>query len=87
MTMKKLTKSQKQLIILGIIMASIVVVLAIFVFKPPVASKPTFTAQTVDTSISKDILGKPEYRRLSAPVPLPLVPGRTGRPNPFEPYQ
>lgn len=84
--MKKLTKSQKQLIGLAAVLSAIVVVLAIFVFKPPAVAPETFTPKAVDTSISKDVLQQPEYRRLTLPVDLPLVPGRTGRENPFVPY-
>jgi len=84
--MKKLSKSQKQLIALAVVLAAIVVVLAIFVFKPPVVRQEAYLPKTIDTRIDKDILGEPEYRRLSLPIDLPLVPGRTGRENPFEPY-
>lgn len=84
--MKKLTKSQKQLLLLAALFAAIVVVLAVFIFKPPAPVAETFTPKIVDTHIPKDILQQPEYRRLSLPVALPLVPGRTGRENPFEPY-
>lgn len=84
--MKKLTKSQKQLILLALVLAAIVVVLAVFIFKPPAPVVETYTPQTVDTRISKDLLQQPEYRRLSLPIDLPLVPGRTGRPNPFVPF-
>ena len=41
---------------------------------------------SVDTSIPKTVLEHPEYRRLRMPVDLPIVPGRMGRDNPFEPY-
>lgn len=96
-----LNKSQKQLIMLGGIMAAIVVVLAIYVFKPPPSSVESFTPPTVDTNISKAILTEPEYRRLSSPISapagtvsgtdttsgdVPISPGATGRPNPFDPY-
>lgn len=85
--MNTLTKNQKQLIFLAVTMVGIAVTLAVFVFKPPAPATETFTPKAVDTRISKDILNKPEYRRLSLPIDLPLVPGRTGRANPFEPYQ
>lgn len=85
--MKKLTKSQKQLIMLAVIFGAIVVVLAVFVFRPPPPTTESFTPKTVDTRIPMDLLQQPEYRRLSLPIDLPLVPGRTGRSNPFEPYR
>lgn len=87
MIMKKLNKSQKQMLMLGAVLFAIVVVLAVFVFKPPVQNAESYTPKTIDVRISKDILQQPEYRRLSSPVQLPLVPGKTGRENPFQPYQ
>lgn len=85
--MKKLTKSQKQLIGLAAVLATIVIVLAIFVFKAPVSIEgEVFVPKTLDSQISKTVLGKPEYPRLTLPIALPLVPGKTGRPNPFAPY-
>lgn len=98
--MKPLTKSQKQLIMLGAIMAAIVVVLAVYVFKPQASYVETFAPPTVDTTISKAVLTMPEYRLLSSPVVapsgyasgtgtsgvVPIVPGPTGRENPFAPY-
>ena len=86
--MKKLTKSQKQLIALGVILGAIVIVLAVFVFKPPTAEQQaTYVPKAIDTRIPRDVLQKPEYRRLSLPITLPLSPGRMGRENPFAPYQ
>ena len=87
MTMRTLTKSQRQLLFLSVVLAAIVVVLAIFVFKPPLVIEPSYVPKTVDTRIPNDLLREPEYRRLNSPVELPLVPGRTGRSNPFEPYR
>lgn len=98
-----LTKSQKQLVALGAILVAIVVVLAAYVFKPPASTVESFTPQRVDTSISKDVLAVPEFRRLASPIAapagyaagtgtaatggdVPLVPGATGRENPFAPY-
>lgn len=82
----RLTKSQKQLIMLGGILATTVVVLGIFVFKPESFTVTPYVPKTVDTSVPKDVILHPEYRRLRMPVDLPLVPGRMGRDNPFEPY-
>ncbi len=84
--MSKLTKSQKQLILLGVVLAAILVVLAIFIFKPPALLQEVFAPKTIDTRIPDDVLKAPEYRHLIMPVELPLVPGPTGRPNPFAPY-
>lgn len=82
----KLTKSQKQIALLGGIMTAIVVVLGIFVFKPPADQVAPYQPKSVDTRIPKDVLENPEYDRLRLPVELPLQPGRMGRENPFEPY-
>lgn len=84
--MKKLTKSQRQLIMLGVLMAAIVAVLAIFVFKPPQVQVTTYVPRSVDTGVPDAVLKHPAYRGLSSPVDLPLSPGQTGRDNPFEPY-
>jgi len=82
----RLTKSQKQLALLGGIVAVIVVVLGIFFFSPETFTEAPYQPKTVDTNIPTDVLEHPEYRRLQLPVDLPLVPGRMGRENPFEPY-
>lgn len=82
----KLTKSQKQLALLGTILAAIVAVLGIFVFKPPEEQTAPYQPKSIDTRIPKDALEHPEYERLRLPVDLPLQPGRMGRENPFEPY-
>jgi hypothetical protein len=83
----KLTKSQRQLVTLGVLMAAIIGVLAFVVVKPPSSSTTeTYSQRTVDTAIPDGVLKHPAYRGLSSPVDLPLVPGRTGRDNPFEPY-
>ncbi len=87
MTMRKFTKSQKQMMVLAALLVAIVVVLAIFVFKPTVAVRSPYVPKVVDTRIPDDLLRQPEYRKLNLPVELPLVPGRTGRSNPFEPYR
>jgi len=81
-----LNKSQKQLIILGVVLAITVIVMGIFFFKPEVFVEEPYRPQTVDVTISKDVIENPEYRRLNLPVELPLVIGRLGRDNPFEPY-
>ncbi len=81
-----LTKSQKQLILLGGILATIVVVLGIFVFSPETFTETPYQPKSVDVVIPDDVLEHPEYRALRLPVELPLVPGRMGRDNPFEPY-
>ena len=82
----RLTKSQKQMILLGGIMTVIVAVLGIFVFSPETFTEEPYQPKTVDTAIPDDVIEHPEYRRLRLPVDLPLVPGRMGRENPFEPY-
>ncbi len=81
------SKNQKQLIVLGALLAAIITVIAIYFFKPPtdVAVEP-FVAPSVDTRIVDDLLKHPEYRRLELHVELPVVPGRMGRENPFEAY-
>ena len=84
--MAKLSKSQKQLVLLGLVLATIVVVLAIFFVKPTEIIRKVYVPPTVDTAISKRLLLIPEYKKLTTPVQLPLVPGRAGRPNPFLPY-
>lgn len=82
----KLNKSQKQIIVLGGVMAAIVIVLGIFFFSPASFVETPYQPKTVDTAISMDVIEHPEYGRLQLPVELPLVPGRMGRDNPFEPY-
>jgi|GEM_PF-2518431 len=82
----KLNKSQKQLIVLGAVMAAIVVVLGIVFFSPAPYTETPYQAKTVDTAIPTDVVDHPEYVQLRLPVDLPLVPGRMGRDNPFEPY-
>lgn len=82
----RLTKSQKQLILLGAILATIVVVLGIFVFKPETFVQAPYQPKQVDTVIPRAVVEHPEYPRLRLPVELPIVPGRMGRDNPFEPY-
>lgn len=82
----RLTKSQKQLLALGILVAAIVVVLGIFIFKPESFTEAPYVPKSVDTQIPKAVVEHPEYRQLRMPVELPLVPGRMGRDNPFEPY-
>ena len=84
--MKKLNKSQKQLIVLGGVLAAIVVVLGLYFFSPSAFVDTPYQPKTVDTSIPKDVVEHPEYSSLRLPVELPLVPGRLGRDNPFEPY-
>ena len=81
-----LTKSQKQIALLGGILTVIVVLLGIFVFKPESLVVTPYQPKTVDTEIPADVLAHPEYKRLRLPVDLPLEPGRLGRDNPFEPY-
>jgi hypothetical protein len=82
----RLTKSQRQMILLGGILAVIVVVLGIFVFKPETFTEAPYQPKVVDTSIPTEVIEHPEYRRLRLPIDLPLVIGRMGRDNPFEPY-
>ena len=81
-----MTKSQKQLIVLGVVVGAILTVLAIFVFKPQAVFTEVYVPKEVDTSISKDLLVQPEYRRLQEPPGVSLEIGRTGRDNPFDPY-
>ena len=81
-----LNKSQKQMVLLGAVLAAIVVVVAVFFFKPTTFVEEPYRPQAVDVNISKDVLEHPEYPRLRLPVELPLVPGRLGRENPFDPY-
>jgi hypothetical protein len=85
--MPQLTRTQKQLILLGVLVAAILVLIAVFMFKPPSISKaPAYVAPKVETKIPSDLIERPEYRRLELRVDLPVVPGRMGRDNPFEPY-
>lgn len=82
----RLNKSQKQMIVLAGILAAIVVLLGIFVFKPETFTSTPYVPKSVDTVIPKSVVEHPEYSQLRMPVDLPLVPGRMGRDNPFEPY-
>jgi len=81
-----LKKSQKQLILLGGILATTVAVLGIFVFAPKTFNETPYQPKTVDTKLPKDVVQHPEYEQLRLPVELPLKPGLMGRDNPFEPY-
>ncbi len=82
-----LNKSQKQLIVLAVLLGAILVVIAVFLFKPPATmQEEPYVAPTVDTRIPNDLTERPEYRRLQLQVQLPVAPGKTGRENPFEPY-
>lgn len=85
--MPQLTRTQKQLILLGVLVAAILIVIAVFMFKPPSITRgPVYVAPQVETRIPNDLLERPEYRKLELRVELPVVPGRMGRDNPFEPY-
>lgn len=84
-----MTKDQKQLAMLGGLVAAIVIVLVVFVLKPGGPAAPeegAFAPRAVETRVPDGVLKHPEYRKLSSPVELPLKPGQTGRDNPFEPY-
>ncbi len=82
-----ISKSQKQLILLAVLLGAILVVVAVFLFKPPATMQEApYVAPTVDARIPKDLTERPEYRRLQLQVQLPVMPGQTGRDNPFEPY-
>ena len=65
---------------------AIIGVLALYVFQPPTFIETPYESAPIDTRIPKDLIERPEYRRLRLPVELPIVPGRMGRDNPFEPY-
>ena len=81
-----MTRSQKQLIVLGVLLTAIVVVLGIFILRSPSSTQRTYQPKTIDTRIPRSVLDNPEYARLRLPVDLPLVPGRMGRENPFDAY-
>jgi len=85
--MKKLTKNQKQLLILGGLIAAILATLAIFVFRPTPPPPATVVTKTIDPRIPEDLVKSQAYRSLRLQADLPLVPGMMGRNNPFEPYQ
>lgn len=84
--MKKLTKNQKQLILLGVLFAAILAVLGVFVFRPTETVQDTYVPKTVDTRIPDELVKRQDFRNLRLPIELPLVVGRMGRENPFEPY-
>lgn len=81
-----LTKSQKQLILLGVLLAAIVAVLGLTVFRPETFESAPYQPKAVDAVIPREVIDHPEYRSLKLPVELPLTPGVMGRDNPFEPY-
>jgi hypothetical protein len=82
-----LKKEQKQLILLGVLLAAIVGVLAWYLLRPTVTTMETYASKEVRTDIPSAVLEHPEYRKLSLPVELPLTaPAKKGRQNPFEPY-
>ncbi len=85
--MPQLDHQKKLLIVLLVLIATIVAVLAVYIFKPPVVTEaPAYVPPKVDTRIPNNLVEHPEYRRLELRVDLPVVPGRMGRENPFVPY-
>ncbi len=85
--MPSFTRNQKQLLVLGLLLIAILVVLAFYVIRLPVARRDApYAAPTIEAKIPDDLVRRPEYRRLELRVDLPVVPGRMGRDNPFEPY-
>lgn len=83
---KKMTKSQMQLVILGVLVATIIGVLIFFVSSGPSLNQVSYEVKKIDTDLSGDVFDHPEYSKLNSPVSLPVTSGPTGRDNPFEPY-
>lgn len=85
--MAKLTKTQKQFILLGALLATILIVV-IWVSGGGGGGEAvmgTYVPKTVSTRLSEDVFTHPEFSKLKSPVSLPLSPGTAGRDNPFDP--
>lgn len=83
---KKISKSQIQLMLFGVLVAAIIGVLIFFVSSGPQLTQEVYETKTIDTNLSGEVFEHPEYKRLKSPVTLPVTAGPTGRDNPFEPY-
>ncbi len=83
---KKMSKNQRQLIVLGALLAVIAGVLIFYFSRSQPSYEEAYRQKELSTEIPKAIFEQAEYRRLTSPVELPLQPGPTGRPNPFIPY-
>jgi len=83
---KKITKSQKQLMLLGVLVAMIIGVLIYFVSSGASLPREVYEAKKIDTDLSGEVFDHPEYKKLRSPITLPVTAGPVGRENPFEPY-
>ena len=84
--MAKISKSQRDMIILGGVLAVTVGVLIWFFAKGSQTPQETYQPKSVDTQIKRELFEMAEFRRLRQPVPLPLEPGAMGRSDPFSAY-
>lgn len=85
--MPKMSKTTRQLIILGVIVGLIVGVL-IWVVGGGSGEivGVTYRGRAVSTEIDASIFEHPVYKKLQSPVRLPVIAGATGRENPFQPF-
>jgi len=86
--MKKLTKTQKQFMMLGGLVAVIIGVI-IWVSVGGGGGElgvKEYKAKTISTKLADDVFENPEFKKLQSPVTLPLTPGVAGRENPFKPF-
>lgn len=84
--MAKLSKTKKQLIMLGGLVAlilGVIIWMSVGSGSGDQALEDVYTTKTVTKDISLDIFESPEYKKLQSPISLPLTPGSAGRDNPF----
>ncbi len=87
MAKKRISKRQKELFALGVIVAAIIGVVLYEVLKPQQEQQVgAYRPPEVRTDFSQGIFSNPEYQKLSAPIQLPLEPGPHHRDNPFEAF-
>lgn len=86
--MATLTKTRKQFILLGGLLALIVIVVIWVATRDDAQFVPqAYQAKSISTDLVDDVFEHPEFKKLRNPVPLPLAPGLAGRENPFEPFK
>jgi hypothetical protein len=79
-----MTKSQKEMLMLGALVAAIIGVLGYYLIRSGKEGAPQpYKPRAVNTSLPEGLFKHPEYQRLSAPVKLPLEAGAVGNASPF----
>lgn len=84
--MAKLSKNQRDLVVLGALLAAIAGVLVWMLSRGGEEQASTYQPRSLDTAIDTELFTSAEFRRLRSNVDLPLDPGAKGRENPFAPY-